>query len=91
MAQNGQKWPKNTQNYLFGHFDYVMILSLFFLCFFAVNENLAGKKLNVQEKKLPPDREICQFWNVFSAPENFSWNNDPIGLKFSGVVKWVIF
>ena len=66
IAQNGQKWPKNTQNYLFGHFDYVMILSLFFLCFFAVNENLAGKKLNVQEKKLPPEREICQFsWAVF--------------------------
>ena len=88
MPKNGQKWLKKSQNWIFWHFDYIMILPSFFQCFSAVNENLAGKKSNDQEKKLPPDPEICKFLiSFFFSGEFFFSNNDPILFKFSGVVK----
>ena len=73
MVKNAQKWLKKlkkAQKFIyfliyFWHFEYIMIFPSFFQCFSAVNENLAGKNLNVQENMLPPDPEICKFWEMF--------------------------
>ena len=62
------KMPNNGQNDLkspnIDFFDYIMILPWFFQCFSSVNENLAGKKLNVQ-KKVALTQKFANFGHVF--------------------------
>ena len=64
---------------------------LFFQILGVANETIADKVLNGQEKKLPTDEETCQRICLFFLLRIiFFWNNDPIPLKFSGIVNRII-